>query len=109
MPQAWVLELRQHLLLTLCAKPPHSSCWPRLQVVQLVVSECGPIEAWMTRCPQPMLMNRFMQEGGTLYTWGGMAASGGRGKGARYGHRGCLGVGDTTGRPLPTTCARPGF
>ena len=56
-----------------------------------------------------MLISNIMQEGGTLYTWGGMAASGGRGKGARDGHCGCLGVGDTAGRLMPTTCARAGF
>lgn len=45
------------------------------------------------------------QEGGALYTWGGMAASGGKGKGACDGHRGCLGMGDAAGRLLPTLCA----
>ena len=63
----------------------------------------------MQQCFQLMLMSKFMQEGGMLYTWGGMAASGGRSKGARDGHRGCLGVGDTAGRLQPTMCAYAGF
>ena len=54
--------------------------------------------------PVPVISSN-VQEGGTLYTWGGMAASGGRAKAVRDGHRGCLGVGDTAGRLLPTMCA----
>ena len=44
------------------------------------------------------------QEGGALYTWGGVAMSGGRGTLVRSHHRGCLGLGDTAGRMEPTQC-----
>ncbi len=45
-----------------------------------------------------------VQEGGALYTWGGVAAA--HGRGARDHTRGCLGLGDTAGRLVPTQCAR---
>ncbi|KAK9838136.1 hypothetical protein WJX81_003291 [Elliptochloris bilobata] len=62
----------------------------------------GALERRAVRQQQAAAFEVLAEEGGALYTWGGVAAMARKGGVARDHHRGCLGLGDTAGRLVPT-------